>query len=182
MDRGRRVIGLVLICVSIMALFGWEKWGRGRFLYDEILEVTKNVDAGEVITEDMLCVVQREDPGGEALRAGSREELLGLEAAQFIHKGAPLYEEYFQKRGLTVSTGLDRYVMQVPQSWLNSLPPSIAAGNRAYFFCDGRLLTEAKVKAVAEDGTSLEVVVSEEQQEILGKAAAAGSRFMVTYN
>ena len=54
MDRGKRIIGVVVVIVSVFTLIAWEKWGKDRFLYDEILVLNKNVEKGTVITEEML--------------------------------------------------------------------------------------------------------------------------------
>ena len=37
MDRGKKIIGIVLIAASISALIAWEKWGKTQLLYDEVL-------------------------------------------------------------------------------------------------------------------------------------------------
>ena len=62
------MLGLVLAIISIAAMFGWEKWGRDRFLYDEVLELAKSADRGTVITEDMLRSVRVEHAHAEAVR------------------------------------------------------------------------------------------------------------------
>ena len=50
LDKGKRFIGILLILVSVGALFTWEKWGKNRFLYDEVLILRQSVEKGTVIT------------------------------------------------------------------------------------------------------------------------------------
>ena len=66
MEKGKKIIGIVLILVSIAALFTWEKWGKNRFLYEDVLAFSQNVEKGTVITEDMISTVKM-DIGEEAV-------------------------------------------------------------------------------------------------------------------
>lgn len=180
--RGRRILGLVLAVMSIAAMFGWEKWGRDRFLYDEVVELTKNAGRGTVITRGMLRSVRVEHADPEAIRPSQMSVLVGRQTLQFVHGGAPLFQEYFGEPNTAAGKELDRYVMSVPESWYASIPESAAPGDTLYFFCDGAEVTSAVVRRIADDRKSFEVVVSKAQQEKLGRAAAAGSRFTLSYN
>lgn len=58
MERGKRIFGIAMICVSLLALFSWEKFGRAHFYYDDILVLRGSVQRGSTITPDMLKVVR----------------------------------------------------------------------------------------------------------------------------
>ena len=176
------MLGLVLAVMSILAMFGWEKWGRDRFLYDEVLALSENIARGSIITEDMLCSIRTEHADAEALRPSQASGLVGKQALQFVHSGVPVFEEYFGEPNTAAGRELDRYVMSVPESWFAALPESAAPGDTLYFFCDGTEITSAVVKHIAENRKSFEIVVDRKQQEKLGRAAAAGSRFTLSYN
>ena len=58
MDRGKKIIGIVLIAASISALIAWEKWGKTQLLYDEVLVCRENISRGTVMREDMFETVK----------------------------------------------------------------------------------------------------------------------------
>ena len=63
MGKGKKVIGILLILISIAALFTWEKWGKNRFLYEDVLVFTQNIEKGTVITEEMIDTVKMDGNG-----------------------------------------------------------------------------------------------------------------------
>ena len=98
MEKGKKIIGIVLILVSIAALF---TWGKNRFLYEDVLAFSQNVEKGTVITEDMISTVKMDIGEEDQLKSADKKSIIGREAAFFIHKGAPLFREYFVEEGLT---------------------------------------------------------------------------------
>ncbi len=182
MDRGRRIIGFVLICISLLGLFSWERYGRDRFLYDDILELKSNAERGTVITERMIRTVKSENPGSGVLRPSDRDRVIGQEASQFIHGEAPLYREYFTKQGMAEGRDVDRYVMNIAEEWIDSSPSSMRKGDRAYLYAEGKLVTDALVRNVSEDHGGIELIVSRREQQKIAALAATGCRFVITYN
>lgn len=182
MERGKRVIGVLLIMVSIGALVAWEKWGKNRFLYDEILVLNQNVEKGTVITADMLekkhmDVSERDCIGAEELQA-----VMNREAAFFVHKNTPLFHEYFQQEGLTADESLGRYILTVPSGWLAVLPRGLSKRDRVYFYCSGKLVTSALTSGVDLENGSVDVVVSDSQAEELSVLAGEGEKLVIIYN
>jgi hypothetical protein len=180
LERSRRILGVVLICVSIVALFSWEKWGRSRFIYDDVLVLTQNVDKGEKIDEDMVRVVRQERVSSGMLQPSDRKWLAGKEAAQFIKGGMPLFSEYFSEAGLVADPSLDRYALKIPETWIDSIPDSMGRTDRAYFYFDGRFITAAVVSWIDEDKKSFDVIVSSRQAEAISRLAADGGRFVIS--
>lgn len=182
MERGKRVIGVLLILVSIGALVTWEKWGKNRFLYDEVLVLNQNVEKGTVITAEMLekkhmDVSEKDCVGAEELQA-----VIGREAAFFVHKNTPLFREYFQTEGLTADESRGRYILTIPSSWLAVLPRALSKGDRAYFYCSGREVTSALTSAVDLENGSVDVVVSSRQAAELSALAQSGEKLVIIYN
>lgn len=181
MEKGKKIIGIVLILVSIAALFTWEKWGKNRFLYEDVLAFSQNVEKGTVITEDMISTVKMDIGEEDQLKSADKKSIIGREAAFFIHKGAPLFREYFVEEGLTADEKRDRYILSIPADWLLSAPKTMTRGDRAYFYSDGKFVTSAILSYAEEEGKSYEVVVSASQAETLSKIASRGDEIVITY-
>lgn len=181
MERGKKIIGILLILVSIAALFTWEKWGKNRFLYEDVLVLSQNVEKGTVITGDMVDTVKMDVREEKQLKNTDKEYIIGREAAFFIHKGVPLFREYFMEEGLTADEGRDRYILSIPADWLDSAPKTMARGDRACFYIHGKFVTSALISYVQEEGKSYEVVVSSKQAEALSKIGSRGDGLVITY-
>ena len=180
MDRGKKIIGIVLIAVSVSALIVWEKWGKTQLLYDEVLVCRENISRGTVMREDMFETVKMDVREKGFIRPEERKSLIGKEAVSFVHKGMPLFPEYFVREGLSAGRN-GRFILSVPEDWLASMPSSIGRGNQAYFYSGSRLLIEAPVSAFDAENREIEVVVSKEQAAALSEAAEAGRKMVIVY-
>ncbi len=182
MDRGKRIIGILLILISVTALFSWEKWGKTRFFGDDVLVCRENVKKGEIIREDMLETVKMDANTEGWISPGEKDYVVGKEAVGFIHKQTPLFPEYFDQSELTAGSSKGKYVMTVPRDWMVCLPVSISRGDNAYFFCGNSFVTRAPVSAVNAEYGSLDIVVTEKQAEQLSGAASSGEKLAVIYS
>ncbi len=182
MDRGKRIIGIFLIAVSIAALAAWEKWGKVQMLYDEVLVCRENVTRGTVMRGDMFETVKMDLTEKDWIPPSEQSKLVGKEAASFIHKGMPLFPQYFEHAELSAGGKEDRFVLTVPEDWLEALPTSVNRGDRAFFFSGSRLLTSAPVSGINREEGSVEVIVTERQAAELSGAAAAPGRLVMVYH
>lgn len=172
----------MLILVSIAALLTWEKWGKNRFLYEEVLVLSQNVEKGTIITEEMVTTQNLDIDEDDHLKKKDQKKIIGREAAFFVHKGTPLFKEYFADPGLSADKEQDRYILSIPADWLLSAPSSIRRGDRAYFYIGGRFVTSALLSFADEEGKKYEIVVSARQAEALSKLAGRGDKLVMTYN
>ena len=141
-----------------------------------------------------------EEPPPDALHAEDLEQILSLETVQFVPAGTELHKEYFQDREFSVGGDSGRYILSIPNSWLQSYPQTLRRGDKVFFYCDGELVTSAVV-AYARDSSNqevvsideerlnasstvslVEVVVEEEQALRLGEIADKGKQFVLLYN
>lgn len=182
MDKGKKVIGILLIAVSIAALFTWEKWGKAQFLYDEVLVCSRNIAKGTILREDMFQTVKMELAEKDYITPKEKESLLGKEAAAFIHKGVPLFQEYFVQTELAPGGRNGTYVLAVPGEWLYAVPSSLRRGDRAYFFLGSGLVTSAPVTLVNQEKHSVEIVVTDQQARQLSEAAKSGEKLVLAYH
>jgi len=196
----KRIAGLVLILASLATLGFWEFWGRENLSYERILVLRQDTAENVNVSEDMLEVVLMDSPDERVLREGDSEKIAGLETAQFIPAGTPLYGEYFQDSRLAVGGTTGQYVLSIPNQWLLSYPQTLRRGDTVSFYCDGKLAVSAVV-AYARDSSNqevvsadelrleasapvslVEVVVDEEKALKLGRMGEAGKRFVLLYS
>ena len=162
LDKGKRFIGILLILVSVGALFTWEKWGKNRFLYDEVLILRQSVEKGTVITEGMLEKKNMDISDDDCIKAKELQTVIGREAAFFIHK--------------------DGYVLGIPSDWLASLPESLSKGDRVYFYDGERFVTSALTSTVNLENRCVEVIVSRQQASELSALARDGEKLVIIYS
>ena len=196
----KRVIGLVLIFVSLGALGFWEFWGRVNLTYEKILVFNQDVAQYSTVEEHMLEVKLVEDVSEEALRPEDLSGILQMETLQYIPAETPLYEAFFQDPALSVGGDTGKYILSIPNQWLMSYPQTLRRGDEVIFYCDGRFVTTAIVayardssnqEVVSDDDARLkasasvslvEVIVDEGRALKLGKLADEGKRFVLLYS
>ena len=182
MDRSRQVIGVVLILISIILMVGWEKWGRQTFLTSEILVLNRNVPKGEIVKEEDLRILRVEGARKEWLRPEDRGQIQGLEASGNLHKGVPLFSDDVEEEGLTADAELDRFVVNLPESWLAAYPFGIRKGDRAYLYLSGKFLLDAPVRQADGENRNLSLVTDGKSAGIISGLGAEGKQFVVTYH
>lgn len=179
MIRRKQFWGILLICVSILGMTIWEHWGKERFLYDEILVLKENVQKGTIITEKMLGskTMDLDEP---CLKASEKEKILGLQTAVFVHKGVPLFSDYFGEPDLMPDESKNRYGMCLPTEWIASRPTTLSKGDKVFLFCGKELVTQADVSQVTKDG-AVEIIVGKEQAAAICQVTADGGHLALLY-
>lgn len=179
MARGKRILGLLLICISLLGLIGWENWGKDYFLYDEVLVLRENVEKGTLITDNMVDVkvMEKDEP---CFVFSDKEKVIGMQAAAFIHKGVPLFAEYFQEPGLAPDERKKLYGMCLPTEWIASKPEALSRGDRVFLFFGKKMITSAEVSAIGKEG-SVEIVVEKQQAAEICQVTEAGGRLALIY-
>lgn len=178
MERNRRILGCLLLVICILSVLTWERFGRNRFLYKEVLVLNRNVAAGTVITEKFLRKERMENPPAGAIRSGEEDKILGMESVQRIHKNVPLFEEDFVKDGMASGAALDRYVLEIPEHWIESMPRSMAKGTIAVLWMQGEETARVRVLRL-KDGKTLEVLASSAEVQRISQKAESGGKFVI---
>ncbi len=195
----KRIVGLVLVILSLSALGIWEFWGREALTYETILVLNRDVNRNAVITEEMVTEVRVERPAPDVLRPEDRASILDRVALQYVPGGTPLYAAYFEDPSLAVGGGSGQYILSIPAAWLMAYPQTLRRGDTVRFYCEGSLVVTATV-AYARDSSNqevvsgddsrlgasapvslVEVIVDEERALRLGRLADAGKRFVLLY-
>lgn len=179
LHRGKRMIGLFLLVISILGLSVWEQWGKEQLKYDHVLVLKENVEKGTVITASML-ESKKMDVGEACILPDDTEQVVGRQAAAFIHKGVPLFYEYFQQGNLSPDEKQGRYVLAIPEEWILSRPQTLSRGDKVFFFCEGTYVTAAFVSAIDGNGV-IEVIVDKAQTSKLAGLVSKGEKLVLTY-
>lgn len=196
----QKVTGLLLIVASLGALGFWEFWGREHLSYEAVLVLGQDTARNTTIESSMLEIRMMEKPDQDVLREEDAKQILGLETAQYVPSGTPLYREYFQDPAMAVGGETGQYILSIPDEWLMSYPQTLRRGDEVSFYCEGKLVTSALVayardssnrEVVSGDDTRLEasaavslveIVVNEEKALMLGRLADQGKRFVLLYS
>ena len=125
----RSVAGIILIAAAIAGMLYWELVGRDSLMYTEVLTVNRDVEAGTLITRDMLDLKKTTTPSARALRLKNAEELLGLQAVSYLPAGAELFSEYFEEESLVVHEDRGEYIFSIPTGWLVAYPQTLRRGD-----------------------------------------------------
>jgi len=177
--RRKRILGLLLVCISVSGMIGWENWGKDRFLYDQVLVLRKNVEKGVLITEDMVDVKSMEQDEA-CFSFSEKDKVIGMQAAAFIHKGVPLFTEYFQEPGLAPDETKDLYGMSLPEEWIASRPEALSKGDKVFLFFGKEMITGADVANVTKEG-AVEIIVKKTQASDICQVTESGGRLALIY-
>ena len=190
-------VGIILIVLSLAGIFGWEFYGRERLMYTEILTVNQNIDAGTVITSDMLASKKTDGASSSSYRVTNVGEVLGKEATGFIPFGAELYPEYFSEISLVVHEDKGEFVLSIPSDWVVSYPQTIRRGDKITFLCDGEevlsgitvlyakssgnteVISDNERLADAANVSLLEVIVNKNQAQLLTSLASGNEEELI---
>lgn len=156
MNKYKKVIGVVLILASIASMYTWERWGRDKYLYNEVLVYADDIDETEIITEGMLATKKVNYLPSSALTPKDINKIIGQAARSFLNKGSYVFTNQVEVAELSVDVNKDSYIMSLPKEWLGNCPTSIERGDDVYFYSNGELITKAKVSHV-KDSTNQEV-------------------------
>jgi hypothetical protein len=170
-ERGKRIFGIVMICVSLLALFSWEKFGRAHFYYEDILVLRRSVERGSIIKPEMLKTVKTERMQKDMLRPADRQKICGKAASQFVHAGSPLYKEYFCDKTVLTGRKYGKYRIGIPERWILSCPDDLRPGDRIYVLSEGRKVAEARVISYSEESKSIQAAVSGKYAAEMERAA-----------
>lgn len=169
-SRGKRIFGIVMICVSLLALFSWEKFGRFHFIYKDVLVLNQDVERGEAIKPEMLKTIKMEGVQRDMLKVSDRKWILKQASGQYIHRNAPLYRQYFTEERLLTS-GRGRFHMQLPEKWVLSCPRDLRRGDRVLLEGGDDCSVKATVADFEGETKCLEVVLGQQDARRIGKAA-----------
>lgn len=171
----RRIIAIVLIIVGVAAMVFWEGWGRESILYDKVLVVNKDIQAGQMLTETDLIeqLVPRELLIQGSYTRDTFAELAGKMAKSYIPKNAQINESMVYIDDLFI--GKNQSIYYIPSNWIASMSTSIRRGDTLEFYLEGgtKKIGEYKV-AFAKSSDESEVITVGDDKSTLDRTGASG--------
>ncbi len=176
-------LGLVIIVVVLTLIWFWETAGREHFLYEQRLVLNQAVDRGAIIEESMLTYQSFEKSNIFSDAVSEVNEIVGLEASNYIPQGTLLHKKYFASNDVKLAS--DQYILRIPSDWIYSMPNSLRRQDKVYFLIFGKdensdeILFETEV-AYVKDSMNREIVSMGKRDRIDGTGAIAEVSVIIT--
>ena len=155
----KKMIGFVMIILSLSLMGVWEFWGREELAYEDILVLREPLEAGTILEEDSFSVKKVDSPSKEALKPPDKTELIGLVTSQYVADNLELRREYFVHAQYQVGDDIGKGIMALSMDWLLSYPQTMRRGDNIAIYKDSTKLGECIVAHV-RDSANNEVIFS----------------------
>lgn len=177
MTRGKRIMGILMILVAIMMLFFWETKGKD-LTKETIPTLKKSVDKGTIITEKMIEYVHS-DCKEKYIRKEDIGEIIGKQTVCPVHKGVPIFSEYFSQAEVEPDRKNGRVIMAITgQMVINSWGP-VRPGDSLLIYKGDQLIAEGKAAAVYEEQRKIDMATDETSVANVAKALSEGARLII---
>lgn len=181
MNVRKRIIGVFFIILSISALFVWEKWGKEQFSVDSVLTLQENLPRGTIIEKNMLTAMKVDTNQSDCLKPCDEKNIIGKETACFVHKGVPLFNEYFLKKNMNPHKEQGEYILSLSAHWIDSVPETIKIGDNVYLYGMDRKIATSKVTYIGE-ARNIEIIADENEIRDVADWISKGNKLVITYN
>ena len=132
--KWKSIAGIVLVILSVAAMYYWETRGRDSFLLVPVLAASDDIEAGTIVGEGDFTVlrVPPETVAAATLTPSEAVYLYGQRAGRRIRRNQQVAKEDFGSAAAQVPEGKSVYVL--PQSWIYSRSSSLRAGDRVLIY------------------------------------------------
>jgi hypothetical protein len=115
--------------LSVAGLIYWETEGRSRILMAEVIAADREIEAGSVISADMLTIIQipKESRVKSGFTAGDEAELIGRTASQAIYEKQQISEFSFIVAEDDLGIGESYFV--IPAAWIAMRSSALRRGD-----------------------------------------------------
>ena len=132
--KWKSILGILLVILSVAAMYFWETKGRDSFLLMPVLAAAGDIAEGQVVSEEDFTVlrVPPETVASATLTPSEVVHVLGMRATRHIRKNQQVAKEDFGEMTAQVPEGKSVYVL--PESWIYSRSSSLRAGDRVMIY------------------------------------------------
>ncbi len=131
-ERIKRVIGIILLILSIISIYIWEGWGRDNFTTTEIVVLKDDIPAHTIISENMLRIQHIDIDNLIHKPILDKNQIIGKMSKSYIAGNSPLSQYYFEQSDLIPKDG--EYIFQMPKTWIKSCPSTLRRSDDAYLY------------------------------------------------
>lgn len=177
MYRWRKVLGVAVIICSICLIFTWERYGKEKVLYKQIAVLKENVNRGEIIRKDMIkfLSISLREP---CITKSDSNKLIGKMARHYIHKGTPLFDEYFEDEADALDYEKGKMIMSIPDNLIANRMANFERGDTLSWFIRGESLGSCRVYNFYKKEKRIEILAREDVIKKLSVAIYQGGRLV----
>ena len=132
--KWKSIAGIILVVLSVAAMYYWETKGRDSFLLAPVLAAAKEIEEGKIVSEEDFTVlrVPPETVAAATLSPSEAVHIYGLRANRPIRRNQQVAKEDFGSMQAQVPEGKSVYVL--PESWIYSRSSSLRAGDSVQIY------------------------------------------------
>ncbi|WP_312094130.1 hypothetical protein [Aminipila sp.] len=158
----RPLMGILLITLSVVALWWWENLGREQFIMESVMVAKDNIEKGRVIKEsdfiEIRSMSESTVPG--AITPKSLYQIKGFVANQYIPKLSQVVPKMFTEKGQILGEG--KSIFPIKDIWIDSRSSSLRKGDVIDIFSEeGSVYMGTYPIAYVKDENEQEVVNTE---------------------
>ena len=130
--KNKKLMGIFFLILAIAFFVFWEFVGRSELLHESVVVLKEDVQKGDVITSNMLEEVKIDVQNLVKNPIIDENNILGLEAKQFIPAKTQLVKEFFELPVLVLDD--DEKIMKLPNEWIHSYPETLRRKDNIYLY------------------------------------------------
>ncbi len=166
----RPVLGIILVLLSILAMFWWENWGRETLFMESVMVASNDIKIGKVINEKDFIEVKniKERNISGAISPNNFHKIKGLISKQYIPKLSQVNSNMFSEKEKILKE--EQSIFPIKEEWIDSRSSSLRKGDVIDIFDEnGELYIGTFKVAYVKDSNEQEVVGTEQNisEEIL---------------
>ncbi|MGI6748655.1 MAG: hypothetical protein ACOX4V_10575 [Anaerovoracaceae bacterium] len=129
MKRIRSILGILLILLSISALFLWEWKGREVILMQEVLVAKEDIQKGTLVNSSMFQTkgIPKDNLLQDVLKPNESNIIEGKIAMQYIPQNNQIIMKYFEDNAFKLKKGESIFV--IDPSWIAMRSSSLRRGD-----------------------------------------------------
>ena len=165
-------IGVLLVVLSVAAMYIWETRLRSKVELRTVLVYSRDVEAGEEMAPDHFKLISTTPesvvPGG--LSPEEVQSVYGLAASAFFHENQQVLADHFSPKALAPPGTCS---FPIASSWIAAVSRLNEAGDmvRIYLVETGECLGSYRVRALPTGGADLEIACRLEDYLLIRSAA-----------
>ncbi len=173
-----RLIGIGVLLFAIMLLWSWNSFGREKFSKNSVPVLKEDIYTGDVLSEDII-VYKRIDTDEKVITKNNVKAYIGREAKHYVHKGMPLFSEYFPDKDTDPNILRDRVAVSLSSHHIYNFTGKYKKGDRVILFSKKEIILEAVVSGVSEDEKTIEVISDKAGAGRISEILSEGNKIVI---
>lgn len=178
MNRGRKLLGFIILAAAVILAWCWNNWGKAAFFSDKVPVVTQDVYRGDILTEEMIDY-EYAKLNADYISSGQIEKYIGKELVQFVNEGTPFFKEYFAEEGTAPDIRKDRVYISLSGDDASNSTITLKRGDRALLCYSKSVVLETTVVSSDDKSGDFAVMTDREGALKISEMIASGRKFLI---